>query len=107
MNAYPEQRTENEQLNAARIYASRGWPVVPLHTPQGSGCTCGRPNCSHPGKHPRTRHGYKDATTDTHKIDCWWEVHPEANVGIATDDLLIFDFHKTPQFRPLRKSQVL
>lgn len=70
---------------AALEYASRGWPVLPLHTPyEGSRCSCGKPGCGHPGKHPRTLHGLKDATTDAAMIRDWWILRPNANVGIAT-----------------------
>ena len=37
-----------------------------------------------PGKHPRTRNGVKDATTDRTIIKAWWKRWPDANIGIAT-----------------------
>jgi hypothetical protein len=39
---------------SALDYESRGFSVVPVHTalPDGK-CTCGRPGCKSPGKHPR------------------------------------------------------
>ena len=36
------------------------------------------------GKHPRTRHGVRDITTDLEQITIWWRQWPNANVGIAT-----------------------
>jgi putative DNA primase/helicase len=39
------------------------------------------PNC-HPGKHPITRGGHLDATTDAQHIATWWEKHPRANIGL-------------------------
>lgn len=36
------------------------------------------------GKHPRTVHGLKDATTDELRIQAWWSQWPDANVGIIT-----------------------
>lgn len=68
---------------AALDYARRGWPVFPLHTPRGGGCSCGNPDCEHPGKHPRTKHGFLDATTDEAQIADWWRRWPDANIGIA------------------------
>jgi hypothetical protein len=47
-------------------------------------CSCGDPACTSPGKHPRTEHGVKDATTDEATIRGWWDRWPDANVGIAT-----------------------
>jgi hypothetical protein len=60
--------------------------VVPLHTVGKDGsCSCvDGAKCSRPGKHPRTLHGVKDATTDRKQIKDWWEKWPKANVGIAT-----------------------
>ena len=65
-------------------YASRGWPVFPVHVPAGGGCSCGNPGCEHVGKHPRTQHGLLDATTDEATIRQWWTDWPDANIGFAT-----------------------
>ena len=54
--------------DALGYYRERGWPVIPV-----------RPR----SKIPLTKHGVKDATTDTAQIAAWWKVHPDANVGIA------------------------
>ncbi len=70
--------------DAALTYAARGWAVFPLHTPAGDGCSCGNPDCEHAGKHPRTQHGFLDATTDEEAIREWWTRWPDANIGIAT-----------------------
>ncbi|QBQ53067.1 bifunctional DNA primase/polymerase [Nitrosococcus wardiae] len=49
----------------ALLYAEWGWRVFPVHTPiKGGGCSCRNPKCENVGKHPRTRNGLKDATTD-------------------------------------------
>jgi len=81
-------------LSAALDYAARGWLVIPLHTPHGSGCSCGRADCTSVGKHPRTRNGSKDASRDPAVIREWWRRWPDANVGIATgpgSGLLVLD----------------
>jgi hypothetical protein len=72
-------------LEAALAYAKRGWPVFPLHHPDPHrGCSCiDALKCRSPGKHPRTRKGLKDATTDEAQIRRWWELYPLANVGLA------------------------
>src|SRR5262245_23651589 len=70
-------------LDAALSYAARGWRVFPCHTPTKDGCSC-RQACSRTGKHPRTKNGLKDATTDTATIQRWWQQWPQANIAIAT-----------------------
>jgi hypothetical protein len=72
-------------LDAALAYARRGWPVFPLHhADPHRGCSCiDAKACRSPGKHPRTRKGLKDASTDEAQIRRWWELYPLANVGLA------------------------
>jgi putative DNA primase/helicase len=36
------------------------------------------------GKHPRTKNGVKDATTDEKRVRQWWEMWKDANIGVAT-----------------------
>lgn len=74
----------SDSLQAAIEYAGRGWAVLPLHSPTADGCSCGREGCGAVGKHPRTRHGVKDATTDKATIRRWWKQWPDSNVGIET-----------------------
>lgn len=69
---------------AALWYAEHGWPVVPLHSIEDGACTCKRSGCSSPGKHPRTRHGLKDANRNHIQISGWWQTWPDANIGIKT-----------------------
>ena len=74
----------SELARAALGYARRGWLVFPLHGIVNRACTCGRRNCSSPGKHPLVRRGLHEATTDGHAITAWWRKWKRANVGIAT-----------------------
>ncbi|MGH8898063.1 MAG: bifunctional DNA primase/polymerase [Egibacteraceae bacterium] len=75
-------------LDAALGYARRGIPVFPCHhpvpQPHGLGCSCGDRRCSRPAKHPLTRHGLNDATTDPKVIRARWRRWPDANIGIPT-----------------------
>lgn len=76
----------NAFLDAALSYAAEGWPVLPLFSPREGVCDCpdtykARGDCT-PGKHPRTAHGVKDASTDADKIRRWWTMWPAANVAI-------------------------
>ena len=74
----------NDLQAAALTYARRGWHVFPLHGIVRRRCTCGRLDCSSPGKHPITRHGVKDATSDPHVINEWWRRWRCANIALAT-----------------------
>lgn len=81
-------------LDAALGYARRGWHVFPIFEPITSGCSCSRRVCGDIGKHPRTDHGLKEATTDQAQIRAWWDKWPAANVGIrtgATSGLFVVD----------------
>ena len=63
-------------IDAALYYAARGYPVFP--------CVPGY-------KRPATENGYKDATTDPVEIREWWTANPNANIGIATEGMLVVD----------------
>ena len=79
-------------LAAALSYAARGWAVFPLHYPTPNGqtaCSCGSPSCESVGKHPRTRSGLMDATTNEDTIRGWWRTAPNANVGLRTGSGLV------------------
>jgi hypothetical protein len=69
---------------AALFYAARGWRIFPLHGVINAVCTCGRPDCPSPGKHPLVRRGLYDATTDEVVIRSWWRGWRRANVGLVT-----------------------
>jgi hypothetical protein len=72
----------NPVLRQALAYAERGWPVFP--------CLPGQ-------KIPATRHGYRDATTDTQQITEWFARQGGWNLAIATGapgpDVLDVDQH--------------
>src|SRR5436190_21321361 len=73
-------------LKAALEYAQRGWRVIPLHNPTGNPsapCSCGRPDCEKPGKHPRIRAWPENAATEPSLIKRWWSQWPSANIGIV------------------------
>jgi hypothetical protein len=68
--------TNNHLLNAALQYAESGYPVFP---------------CAPGTKFPLTEHGFHDATVDSEQIERWWTQHPDANIGIATQGLVVID----------------
>lgn len=75
-------------LSHALAYASSGWAIFPLHSADVGGlevvCTCGASGCTSIAKHPRTRTGVKEATTNVDQIEAWWRSWPDANIGLAT-----------------------
>jgi Protein of unknown function (DUF3631)/Bifunctional DNA primase/polymerase, N-terminal/Primase C terminal 1 (PriCT-1) len=73
-------------LESALTIAATGWPVLPLHTPIDGACDCHRPDCSSPGKHPRTKNGLSDATTHADQIRTWWGMWPAANIGAVVPE---------------------
>ncbi len=72
------------KFQQALDYIESGLRVIPLHHPTEDGCSCGRDPCASEGKHPRTSHGVKDASSDPKQIERWWSRWPDANIGIAT-----------------------
>lgn len=79
-------------VESALTMAAAGWSVMPLHTPIEGECDCRRPGCSSPGKHPRTRNGLSDATTDPDQIRKWWGMWPTANIGaVVPNGLIVVD----------------
>jgi hypothetical protein len=75
------------RLETALAYAQFGWAVLPLHHVENGHCSCGDTKCKSPGKHPRTRHGVKDASKDPAIIRAWFAKWPNANIGIATGSI--------------------
>lgn len=73
-----------EKLEAAQEYALRKWAVFPVHGIVHGRCTCGKADCSNPGKHPAVNNGFHSATTNPIQIEFWWGKHPAWNIGIAT-----------------------
>lgn len=81
--------SKNELLNAALFYAKLGLPVLPLHSPTLRNgevrCSCRDwKECNKQAKHPRTRFGHTEATTNERTIKDWWAKYPDANIGMLT-----------------------
>jgi len=68
--------TKQYFLEAALRYAEMGYPVFP---------------CVPGGKAPMTPHGFQNATTDAAQIEAWWAKHPDANIAMSTEGLLVID----------------
>lgn len=78
-------------LDSLKQLAGRGWRIFPIHgvVRQGDAlrCTCGVPSCKNAGKHPRTRNGLKDATTDALTIERWHRKWLDSNWALACGGL--------------------
>lgn len=89
----------NPLLVAALGYAEHARRVVPLHTPDSERrCSCAKgAKCPTPGKHPRLQKDWVGrATTDANQIIQWWEMWPNANVGVVCGHgLLVLDVDET------------
>lgn len=89
--------TKSQPLNSAkhklaRRYAKAGLLVLPLYEMRHGACSCRNPDCFSPGKHPRLKHGVKQASSDLASVDQWWSQWPGANIGIATGHIVsVFD----------------
>jgi putative DNA primase/helicase len=68
----------------ALALAAFGLPIFPIHGVADGRCACGRRVCKNAGKHPRSKHGHNDATTNAEQIQMWWLASPNANVGVRT-----------------------
>ncbi|MGA7869389.1 MAG: bifunctional DNA primase/polymerase [Candidatus Binatus sp.] len=88
-----ERGKHDRHLTCALWYAAHGFYVFPGHGilyverdgKRAPICTCSDSACEHPGKHPATLHGLKDATIDRASITRWWKSHPEWNIAIACE----------------------
>ena len=59
----------DDVVNHALQYTARQWPVFPCHPRT---------------KRPLTTNGYRDASTDTSIVQCWWSRWPKAMIGAPT-----------------------
>jgi putative DNA primase/helicase len=74
----------DELLRAARYYAARGLFVFPLHETDDEGrCSCGKADCSSPGKHPRITDNLARASRSDEQIRAWWARWPRANIALS------------------------
>ena len=73
------------QLDSAIFFAENQVPVVPLYGTKNGQCNCTKGSqCRSPGKHPMTKHGFKDASAEIDQIEDWWMEAPGANLGLLT-----------------------
>lgn len=90
----PMFKEPESMMDFALAYAAAGIPVFRLCWPGEDGkCGCGwgHHDPRDVGKAPRTGGGLKAATQDAAQIRRWWTETPKANIGGATDGLLVVD----------------
>lgn len=94
--------------DAALSYAQSGFHVFPVWNVTGNRCGCGAFPCGDDnktaGKHPMQSlvpAGKDNATSDPAQIAHWWQLAPDANIGIATapSGLVILDVDVSKQKR--------
>lgn len=76
----------SSKVKAALAWARQGAKIIALHGIDGGGsCTCGKRNCSSPGKHPVAElfpQGQHSATSNPRKIREAFKKQPSANLGV-------------------------
>lgn len=77
------------QLEELAPLLGSGGGIIPVCSPR----FCSRRNCKDRGKHPLTKHGVKDATTDPDEIMSWDRQFPYANIGLTSLILVDIDDH--------------
>ena len=76
------------KVEASLYYISLGWPIFPVYNIVDGKCSCKlSEKCTRPGKHPKTKNGFYDASTDPEQIKAWWERWPEANIGVRAGNI--------------------
>lgn len=74
----------NRFKKAVSWYSSQGWQIMPCNGIIEGRCTCGQKHeeSKDIGKHPAINAWNKESTSDLAKINSWWEINPEYNVGV-------------------------
>ncbi len=69
---------------AVSWYASQGWQILPCHGIVDGRCTCNQKHeeSKDIGKHPAINAWNRESTSDIVKLNSWWEVNPEYNIGV-------------------------
>ena len=82
---------------AAVWYATEmGWRIHPVHSVTRGKCTCGRRDCTTPGKHPILKNWQEAASNDPVQVREWWAKWPTANIGLATGRQVAVDLDVKP-----------
>lgn len=97
-------------LSAALTYVEMELSVFPIFAPFGDGCSCFKKDCSHIGKHPAVKGGWKAATTDPDQLHRWFDNGMMRNLAIATgavSGVIVLDVDGPAGADSLRKLETL
>ena len=85
MTAMPAVASQAEgRIKAALWFADHGFGVFPCWSALGGVCRCPRGReCSSPGKHPLTEHGFQDATQEASRIRTFLSLPSLPNYGLV------------------------
>ncbi len=91
-------------VDSALELAQVGFRVFLVHGIRDGHCTCGKPGCSSPGKHPIARGWQRTASSDEAAVRALWKGQPDANIGLVTGaGLSIIDLDGADGLETLRK----
>lgn len=78
-----------KMLDAAQNYLALGYSIIPIHSVKNGCCTCGKPGCTAPGKHPllESWRDYQKWRPTEAEVRAWWKHWPWANVAIVTGSI--------------------
>jgi putative DNA primase/helicase len=80
---------------AVNWYSSEDWQILPCHGISNGRCTCGQSHLESKdiGKHPAINAWNRESTSDLDKVNSWWEINPEYNIGVncKTSGFLVID----------------
>ena len=72
-------------LEEALIYLDMGWAAYPVHSVTEGQCSCGRPDCPAPGKHPIGMWmKYQKRLPTSQEVFTWFTTMPNCNIGMVT-----------------------
>ncbi|MHB8513689.1 MAG: bifunctional DNA primase/polymerase [Actinomycetota bacterium] len=80
-------KADSPTFREALAYAARGFRVVPVNWIDERGCSCRKPNCPAPGKHPMITEWPRKGTDDPRRIKNFWKRwNGKPNVGVLTGE---------------------
>ncbi|MFD1674284.1 bifunctional DNA primase/polymerase [Alicyclobacillus fodiniaquatilis] len=65
------------------FFSKHGFRLLPVNSMKSGMCTCGRPDCSNKGKHPRVTGWPEQATADMVQHAKWLKQWPDTNWALA------------------------